>query len=540
MSLASLRSAQPLAWRMLGRVRVRCPVATSGSCAWVGPYSEVHAHLLASDAHRGVAPARASSPSGPVDAAALARAEADALREAGNEKLAARQFGDAVRLYSKGLASCPSAQLFANRAAAWLAAGAPAEAAADCRAALALQPDYARASARLGRALMELGDAEGAVAQLEASVSRAPSPSAELSEALDRARHLRALLAASAAASAAGALDGAAALAGEAASLTGAPSVALALVRAELARGAPDRAQRVALRLLRADPRCAEAHALRASAQLQDGDFEGAATSAREALRLAPDDAAAADAFRRARRAGAAAAAARSAAFGRAFEAAEPLFGEALAAAALPAGAPLRASLLAERAAVRLRLKDAVGALGDCDAALDGRDDCKAAFVQRCAALRALGRHRDALASIRRAVELDPADGVLQKHAEAAEFEARRVERPDYYELLGCGKTAGPNDVKAAFKRRAMAVHPDRLGADATPEARAEAEATFKAVGEARARLGGACAWGVRARVEPFWRHVTRLPHLPPQRTTAGAGGAERPDEKGPLRRGLR
>lgn len=45
---------------------------------------------------------------------------------------------------------------------------------------------------------------------------------------------------------------------------------------------------------------------------------------------------------------------------------------------------------------------------------------------------------------------MDPSDTLLRKHAETAEFEARKAERPDYYALLGCGRTAGPSDVKSA------------------------------------------------------------------------------------------
>lgn len=122
-----LRAAQPLAWRMLGRIRVRCPLVASGACSWcatcpspfvsrpppqfpsphlilacpfpslrprVGEYSEFSSHLLSSEAHRGSA---AFARAAPADAAARARAEADALREAGNEKLSGRH-GAAVEI----------------------------------------------------------------------------------------------------------------------------------------------------------------------------------------------------------------------------------------------------------------------------------------------------------------------------------------------------------------------------------------------------------------------------------------------------------
>lgn len=178
---------------------------------------------------------------------------------------------EAIKLYSKGISVSPSAALFANRAAAWLAVGAPAEAASDCRAALAIDPTYAKASARLGKCLVELGDAEGAVAHLRAAAvaTQRSSPGfAAIADELGRAEELAALLAGAAASTSAGAHADAASLLEAAAARTSSVRVALAAAAAEVAAAAPDKALRITLRLLRADPACAEAHVLRAAAHL--------------------------------------------------------------------------------------------------------------------------------------------------------------------------------------------------------------------------------------------------------------------------------
>jgi DnaJ family protein C protein 7 len=495
--VAPLRAAAPLAWRVLGRVRVRCPLHAQG-CPWAGDYSEVSHHLTSSDTHRGGAYAAASSPAAaaaassapdaqptPADAAARARAEAEGLKEAGNEKMAARAFNEAVKLYSKALSLCPSPVYYANRAAAWLAVGAAREAASDCRAALALDSRYSKAHVRLARALGEAGEADAAAAHLEAAAA-AGAPPAELAEAHRAASELATLLRAGREALATGDWATAAAAYDEAGRRCGAPAAALGAAAAALGRGAPDRALRLTLGVLRADPACAEAFALRGAAFLQQGDFSQADALLREALRLAPDDARAAGAFRAARRAAAAAEAGRAAAFSRDFDAALARFTEALAAVqALPPAAPLVTQLLCERAAAALRLKAHDACLADCEAALAAREDCKPAFITRASCLRALGRAADAVASLKPALEMDPADAVLQKHYEQASFDARKAARPDYYALLGCGRTAGGNDVKVAYKARAMECHPDRLPPDATSEERAAAEERFKAIGEA-------------------------------------------------------
>src|ERR1700712_3610104 len=50
------------------------------------------------------------------------------------------------------------------------------------------------------------------------------------------------------------------------------------------------------------------------------------------------------------------------------------------------------------------------------------------------------------------------------------------AEKRDYYETLGIGKTASPDEIKKAFRRKAVELHPDKQGGD---------EAKFKEINEA-------------------------------------------------------
>lgn len=143
-----LREGNPLAWRILSRVQVRCPV---NGCPWTGDYSELSPHLTASDSHTG-----AAASSGGGGASALrAKEDAEAMKAQGNARFEARSFQEAIKLYSKAITLDPSQPSFyANRAAAWLMIGAPAECLKDCERALELDPAHVRSHLRVAKALL--------------------------------------------------------------------------------------------------------------------------------------------------------------------------------------------------------------------------------------------------------------------------------------------------------------------------------------------------------------------------------------------------
>lgn len=71
-----------------------------------------------------------------------------------------------------------------------------------------------------------------------------------------------------------------------------------------------------------------------------------------------------------------------------------------------------------------------------------------------------------------------------KKLLEQAKIELKRSQRKDYYKVLGISKQAGDEEIKKAYKKRAMVHHPDRHS-NATEEEKLEQEKKFKEVGEA-------------------------------------------------------
>merc|ERR1712152_58088 len=69
-----------------------------------------------------------------------------------------------------------------------------------------------------------------------------------------------------------------------------------------------------------------------------------------------------------------------------------------------------------------------------------------------------------------------------------AKLELKKSKRKDYYKILGVEKSANDDEIKKAYRKRAMVHHPDRHSS-ASDDEKKEHETKFKEVGEAYAIL---------------------------------------------------
>jgi len=480
-----LKLAAPLAWRVLGRLRVRCPLHHQG-CTWKGEYSELTSHMTSDGAHQAM-PKEVTDqqPNKPNQPAAMSGAEA--MNLAANSKFEQRIYDDALKLYTKAIQQAPEVPKYlSNRAAVYLTLGRYEDCVKDCTKALQLDPYLIKAHKRTAKALCELGQYQKAVDQLQ--IAMKAGGDATVQKELDETKQLLEWQMEGQAAAERNDYSLARTFFGSMLRKTSASRTKLALVRAELGLGICDGPLRTTLQVIKRDPNVPEAYMLRGVALMLNADLDQAQKHLREALRLDPDDREAAQSIKKVRKLERHMDAAKQAANTREFEMAASEYTEALSVADAPQHAPLCANIYAERGAAHLRLKDYEQALKDCAIAIYAQDDCKSAWLTKAQALHALDRHEEALKDMQELVQTFGNDSQVGHALQRASFEVRKMKRPDYYSLLGVPSIASSIEIKAAYKQRALEWHPDKH--TQSEQARLEAETHFKFLGEALEILG--------------------------------------------------
>ncbi|GAB5372694.1 hypothetical protein AAMO2058_001686700 [Amorphochlora amoebiformis] len=343
-----LRKAAPLAWRVLSRVHMRCPLHEQ-DCKWEGDYSEMARHLTNSKTHT-----VDDTKKGSKAQKAMARASAEAFKEQGNQQMRARAYKRAIVLYSKALSLAPEMfTVYANRSAAYLQLEQYEESISDARTSLKLNPNYTKGHQRLAKALCELGDFQTAANHLKRHVEKLPALADDHQKALQLAQ---------------GMMDGRKAMEEKRyedarsiflglRSLTKSVIPFLAALRSEIAMGKPDNANSQSLRILRQRKQCLEAYVVRAWAMYLSKDLDQALMHCREALRLDPDNSEARTLYKHIKIVAGYYQTARKAYATRDFEIAVENFGKAIQSAEVPAKSPFWASLHSQRAQCHRRLR---------------------------------------------------------------------------------------------------------------------------------------------------------------------------------------
>ncbi|RYO88838.1 hypothetical protein DL766_009376 [Monosporascus sp. MC13-8B] len=423
-------------------------------------------------------PPHGSRPSSPVPTAAD---EAEAYKAAGNKFFKERDFRNAIIQYTKALELMPeSATYLSNRAAAYMSNGSYQAALDDCTRAADLEPQNPKFLLRLARIYTSLGRPDEA---LTTFARIQPPPSAkDMAGAREMQHHVRAAQSALDSGRSGSmvlhALDQAERLLG-----AGAPKPRkwqLMRGNAYLMMGGANslgEAQNVAMSILRQNSQDPEALVLRGRALYAQGDNETAITHFRKALSCDPDFRDAVKWLRTVQKLDRMKEEGNAAYKASRWQAAFEKYSAALEVD--PSNKSTNSKILQNRAMCRLKLKQYLEAIADCERAISLDPSYLKARKTKANALGLAEKWEDAVREWKSIQELDPEDRTIAKEIRKAELELKKSQRKDYYKILNVSKDADDNTIKKAYRKLAIVHHPDKNPNDE------QAAERFKDIGEA-------------------------------------------------------
>ncbi|TKS92218.1 DnaJ -like protein subfamily C member 7 [Collichthys lucidus] len=170
------------------------------------------------------------------------------------------------------------------------------------------------------------------------------------------------------------------------------------------------------------------------------------------------------------------------------FEAAYELYSEALTID--PNNIKTNAKLYCNRATVGSKLKKLEQAIEDCSKAIKLDETYIKAYLRRAQCYMDTEQYEEAVRDYEKVYQTEKTKE--HKHLlKNAQLELKKSKRKDYYKVLGVDKNATEEEIKKAYRKRALLHHPDRHSG-ASPEVQKEEEKKFKEVGEAFSVLSDA------------------------------------------------
>lgn len=150
--------------------------------------------------------------------------------------------------------------------------------------------------------------------------------------------------------------------------------------------------------------------------------------------------------------------------------------------------------LFNNRATALAKLKKYEDAVADCTKAIAIDAEYTKAYLKRGECNFALGgadRLKQCISDYEKVAQLSSEEeqGGIKKKIQQAKVALKRAGRKDLYALLGVTPSATEDEIKKAYRKCALRLHPDKQASKSEPE-KAEAESKFKAVNEAYEILG--------------------------------------------------
>lgn len=141
------------------------------------------------------------------------------------------------------------------------------------------------------------------------------------------------------------------------------------------------------------------------------------------------------------------------------------------------------AKLYCNRGTVNSKLRQLEDAIEDCTNAVKLDDTYIKAYLRRAQCYMDTEQFEEAVRDYEKVYQTEK----TKEHKQLlknAQLELKKSKRKDYYKILGVDKNASEDEIKKAYRKRALMHHPDRHSG-ASAEVQKEEEKKFKEVGEA-------------------------------------------------------
>ncbi|XP_056640440.1 dnaJ homolog subfamily C member 7 [Diorhabda sublineata] len=407
---------------------------------------------------------------------------AELKKENGNQLYKIKQYRSALPLYSEAIKLCPNtAAYYGNRAACYMMLNRFIEALEDVRRCVQLDPKFVKGYVRMAKCSLAMGDlktAEFAIKKVQdmqvdgqtianelKSYEKLKQYESESNKAYEKQDYRKVVFC----------MDRC---------MDEAPTCnRYKLIKAECLTflGRFQEAQDIANSILHIDKGNADAIYVRGMCLFYEDNLDSAFQHFQQVLRLAPDHKKAMNIYKKAKLLKKMKEDGNEAYKACKFQDAYNLYTEALKID--PLNKKTNAKLYFNRATVLSRLAKTREAIDDCTAALNLDESYIKALLRRAKCYADIGEHEDAVRDYEKVFKMDKSRE-NKKLLQDAKLALKLSKRKDYYSILGVERNAGEDEIKKAYKKRALIHHPDRH-ANASESEKKEQEKKFKDVGEA-------------------------------------------------------
>ncbi|CAN8000469.1 unnamed protein product [Ixodes pacificus] len=417
-----------------------------------------------------------------VGLSGMSRRLAEAKKEEGNELYKQKKYEDAIKLYTEAIELDGSnVAYYTNRAACLMMLGQYQTALEDCRQASRLDPGNAKGHLREAKCHLALGDPTAAMRSVQRLKELEPANVAlprelktieilqhfltEGDKAYENQDYAKVIYC----------MDRA---------LQQAPGCTkVKLLKAEslaLLKKIPE-ARLIANEIMCSEPTNADAMYVRGLCFYYEDNIEKALQHYQHVLRLAPDHSKAVSAYRKARMLKAKKDEGNEAFNAGNYQEAYNIYTSALAVD--PGNRLANSKLYFNRATVCSKINQLNQAVEDCTTAISLNENYMKAYLRRAKSYMDLEMYEEAVRDYERIWRKDRTRE-NKRLLDQAKLELKKSKRKDYYKVLGIPKDATVDDIKKAYRKRALLHHPDRHSS-APEDIKREQEKKFKELGEA-------------------------------------------------------